>query len=115
MAGWIKADLAVGKKTQAQADQAFDDLGVPLDQRVTPADLRSDEHRLVDSQFPVARPKEIRIAYADPGQAAPPMTKEVQQFDTRASNQAPERRPTGELWASTSGSDESMGQNWKTS
>jgi hypothetical protein len=86
MAGWIKADLAAGMMTQAQADKAFDDLGVPLDQWVTPADLRSDEHRLVDSQFPVARAKEIRIAHADPGQAAPPMTKELQQFDTTASS-----------------------------
>lgn len=84
MAGWIREDLAKGKMTQADADKAFDDLGVPADQRVTTPDTRTDEQKLIDQHFPVAQPEEFRIAYANPGQVAPPMTKELQQFDTTA-------------------------------
>lgn len=84
MAGWIREDLAKGRMTQADADKAFDELGTPLDQRTTRADLRSPEQQLLDAHFPVARPEEFRIAYADPGQAAPPMTPELKQFDQSA-------------------------------
>ena len=84
MVDWIREDLATGRMTQAHVNQALDDLNVPLDQRTAPADVRSDEQKLIDSQFPVARPEEIRIAYADPGQAAPQMTPELKQFDQSA-------------------------------
>jgi hypothetical protein len=83
MAGWIKEDLASGKMTQAQADKAFDDLGTPPEQRVTPADVRSDEVRLLDQHFPAARPEDYQIRYADPGQSPPPMTEMIQ-FDQSA-------------------------------
>jgi hypothetical protein len=84
MAGWIKEELAKGKMTQAEAVKAFDDLGTPADQRVTPADTRTDEQRLIDEQFPVAKPDEFFIRYADPGRPAPPMSKELSQFDQSA-------------------------------
>jgi hypothetical protein len=84
MAGWIKEDLAAQKMTQAQADKAFDELGIPLDQRVTPADTRTDEHKLIDQHFPVAKPEEFSIRYANPGQAWPEMTPEMKQFDQSA-------------------------------
>ena len=84
MAGWIREDLAKGKMTQADADKAFDELGTPLDQRTTPADTRTDEPKLIDQHYPVAKPEEFSMRYADPGQPAPPMTKELQQFDSSA-------------------------------
>jgi hypothetical protein len=71
MAGWIREDLAKGKMTQADADKAFDELGTPLDQRVTPPNARTDEQKLIDQHFPVARPEEYQIRYASPGQALP--------------------------------------------
>jgi hypothetical protein len=83
MAGWIKEDLAKGKITQAQADKAFDDLGTPLDQRLTPADTRSDEQRLIDQHFPVGRPEEFSIRYGRPGEHVE-MTKELTAFDQSA-------------------------------
>ena len=84
MAGWSREDVANGKLTPEAAAKIFDDLGTPPDQRVTPADLRTDEQKLVDQHFPVAKPEEFSIRYADPGQPAPPMTKELKQFDSSA-------------------------------
>ena len=43
MADWTRKDMASGKVTPEQAAKIFDQLGTPPDQRVTPADLRSDE------------------------------------------------------------------------
>jgi hypothetical protein len=82
--GWIKDDLAKGKITPEQATKAFDDLGTPADQRVTSPDARTDEQKLIDQHFPVAKPEEFSIRYADPGQVAPPMTPEMKQFDQSA-------------------------------
>jgi hypothetical protein len=84
MTGWIREDVAKGKMTQAQADKAFDDLGTPPEQRATPADVRSDEVRLLDQHFPAARPEDYQIRYADPGHSPPPMTTEMIQFDQSA-------------------------------
>jgi hypothetical protein len=53
MADWTRQDVASGITPEAAA-KIFDDLGTPADQRVTPADTRSDEQKLVDEQFPVA-------------------------------------------------------------
>lgn len=84
MASWVKEDLAAGKISAEQAANIFDDLGVPLDQRATPADTRTDEHKLIDTQFPAAKPEEYQIRYADPGQVAPPMSAEMKAFDSSA-------------------------------
>lgn len=100
MATWAREDLASGKITQAQADKIFDDLGVPADQRVTSPDARTDEQKLIHQHFPVARPEEFRISYADPGQPAPPMPKELQQFDT-----------TARSWLSDAGFTQALGNS----
>ncbi len=84
MAGWEREDVAKGTLSPEAATKLFDELGVPLDQRVTPADTRTDEQRLIDAQFPVAKPEEFFIRYADPGRPAPPMSKELAQFDQSA-------------------------------
>lgn len=84
MADWARQDAASGKLSPEAATKLFNELGVPLDQRGTPADLRTAEQILVDLHFPIARQEEIRIPYADPGQAAPQMTPELKQFDESA-------------------------------
>ena len=84
MAGWVREDLAAGEISSEQAAKIFDDLGVPLDQRVTLTDTQTEKHRLVDEQFPVGRAQDFRIAYADPGWPAPPMTNELAKFDQSA-------------------------------
>ena len=83
MADWTRQDVASGKITPEAAAKIFDDLGTPADQRVTPADTRSDEQKLIDEQFPVAKPEDFLIRYGLPGQA-PPMTVEMKQFDHSA-------------------------------
>lgn len=82
MAGWIKADQASGKMTPEQASKAFEELGVPLDQRGP--DTRTDEQKELDRHFPQAKPEEYRISYAGPGEDPLPMTPELKQFDTAA-------------------------------
>ena len=72
MAGWIKADLATGKKIQAQADRAFADLNTPLEQRGP--DTRTDEQETFDWHFPAAKPEDYIIRDGLPGQE-PEMTK----------------------------------------
>ena len=84
MADWVRKDLASGKITQANANKIFNDLNVPLDQRVTPADTRTDEQRLIDEQFPAAKESEYLIRYYTPGQEPRVMPKELQQFDQSA-------------------------------
>ena len=81
MAGWIKADLAAGKMTQAQADQAFTELNTPLAQRGP--DTRTDEQKTLDTHFPAAKPDEFMIRYGGPGEDVV-MTPELKQFDTTA-------------------------------
>lgn len=82
LVSWIKADIAAGKMTAEEAERAFAELNTPLEQRAP--DTRTDEQKLLDQQFPPAKPEEYRIAYGDPGQEPPPMTPELQQFDTAA-------------------------------
>jgi hypothetical protein len=82
MAGWVKEDLAKGKITQAQADKIFDDLNVSAGQRVTPADQRTDDQRLIEEHFPAARESNYTISYYPPGQAPPVLPKEVAALDT---------------------------------
>ena len=84
MAGWAREDVAKGKLSPEAATKLFDELGVPADQRVMPTDLRNEEQRLIDEMFPAAKPEDYRIRYADPGRPAPPMTKELAQFDQSA-------------------------------
>ena len=81
MAGWIKADLASGKMTQAQADAAFAELNTPMDQRAP--DSRSDEEKMLDEHFPSAKPEDYTIRYGVPGQE-PTMTPELRQFDANS-------------------------------
>jgi hypothetical protein len=76
--------LATGKISQAQADQRFDEMHTPLDQRVVPDDLRSDEHKLVDQHFPPAEEKDFLIRYFPPGREPQVMPKELQEFDQTA-------------------------------
>jgi hypothetical protein len=47
-------------------------------------DLRSPEERQLDAAFPVARPEDYRINYADSGQDPPLMAPELKQFDQSA-------------------------------
>jgi hypothetical protein len=84
MADWTRQDVASGKLIPEAAAKIFDDLGTPMDQRVTPPDTRSDEQKLIDQHFPPAKPEEFSIRYADPGQSPPPMTPEMKQFDQSA-------------------------------
>jgi hypothetical protein len=81
MAGWIKADLAAGKMTQAQADRAFAELNTPLEQRGP--DARTDEEKELDRHFAAAKPEDFIIRYGLPGQELP-MTHELKQFDASA-------------------------------
>jgi hypothetical protein len=84
MADWARQDVASGKLSPEAATKLFDDLGVPADQRVLPPDPRTDEQRLIEAQFPAAKPEDYRITYADPGQIPPPMTSELHAFDASA-------------------------------
>jgi hypothetical protein len=77
--GWIKEDLASGKMTQAQADQAFAELNTPMEQRGP--DTRTHEEKELDKHFPPGKQSDYRIAYGLPGQDVP-MTPELKQFDT---------------------------------
>jgi hypothetical protein len=79
--GWIKDDLAKGKLTPEQAAKAFDDMNTPLDQRGP--DTRSDEEKMLDKQFPPAKPEDYIIRYGDPGQELK-MTPELHAFDQSA-------------------------------
>ncbi len=84
-ADWIaieKANLAAGKITPDEAARRFDALGASAEQ-IAP-DTRSDEVKQFDAAFPPAKPEDFIIRYHEPGQFAPPMTPEMQQFDTCA-------------------------------
>ena len=84
MVGWAWQDVASGKLSPEDATKLFDDLGMPADQRVMPTDTRTDEQRLIDEHFPAAKPADYQIRYSNPGQPAPPMTKELAEFDSSA-------------------------------
>jgi hypothetical protein len=100
MAGWIKADLASGKMTQAQADRAFADLNTPLEQRGP--DLRSEEAKELDKHFPAAKENDYTIRYGVPGQE-PMMTPELKQFDANSRS-----------WMSTAGMPKNIGDSLVT-
>jgi hypothetical protein len=81
MAEWAKQDLAKGKITAEQAEKIFTDLNTPLAQRAP--DVRSDEERMMDKQFPMAKAEDFIIRYGLPGQELP-MTPALKQFDQSA-------------------------------
>jgi hypothetical protein len=82
---WIeveKDNLAKGTITQEEATRRFDALGATPEQRAP--DTRSAEVRLLDQHLPAAKESDFLIHYGEPGRPAPPMTPELQQFDTNA-------------------------------
>ena len=84
-AKWIeleKENLAKGTITPEEAARRLDALGATPEQRGP--DTRTEEQRLIETHFPVARPEDYRIAYVQPGQPWLPLTKEQQQFDNLA-------------------------------
>jgi hypothetical protein len=84
VAQWAREDLLAGKISQGQADKIFDDLAVPMEQRiVTEETPRSDEQRWLDTHFPAGQPRDYHIAYFRPGEKEE-MTPELQQFDQSA-------------------------------
>lgn len=80
----IREDLLKGKISQAVADARFDELNTPLDQRVAPPDTRTDEQKLIDDHFPLAKEKDYCLRYYPPGQEPPLMPKELTEFDQSA-------------------------------
>jgi hypothetical protein len=70
LAEWAKQDLLSGKITQTQADQQFAELNTPMEQCTT-EDLRTDEMKLLDQHFPVAKPEDYLIRYGGPGEDVP--------------------------------------------
>jgi hypothetical protein len=84
MAGWIKDNLAKGRMTSAQAQQAFNQLGTPPEARVTMDGKRTDGQKLIDAHFPAAKPEDYQIRYSDPGQSPPLMSTEMKIFDQSA-------------------------------
>ena len=84
-AQWIeieKNNLAQGTITPEEAARRFEALGATPEQRAP--DTRSAEVKLLDHHYPVAKPEEFVIRFGAPGQVAPPMTPELQHFDTSA-------------------------------
>jgi hypothetical protein len=81
MAEWAKQDLANGKITAEQAEKIFTDLNTPLEQRAP--DSRSDEEKLLDTQFPTAQPRDYTIRYGRPGEDVKE-TPELKAFDQNA-------------------------------
>jgi hypothetical protein len=67
MQGWIKADLASGRMTQAQAEKAFDELQTPPEAR-SMVDTRSEEQKALDAEFPAAKPHEYLLRFFKPGE-----------------------------------------------
>jgi len=79
---WIqveKENLAAGRITLEEANRRFDALGAMPEQRAP--DTRTAEVKLIDKHFPPAKETDFLIRYGEPGRPAPPMTKELQQFD----------------------------------
>jgi hypothetical protein len=80
----IRDDLAKGKISQAVADARFNEMHTPLDQRVVPSDIRTEEQKLIDDHFPVAKESDYLIRYFPPGREPQVMPKELQEFDQTA-------------------------------
>jgi hypothetical protein len=82
MAGWLRADLAAGKLTQDQFNQALRELG--QDPAAQP-DPPTEEQRQFDEAFGVAgKPSDYTIRWVPPGQEGQEMPAELQQLDTNA-------------------------------
>jgi hypothetical protein len=81
MMGWLKQDLAQGRISPEQAQKAFDQLQATEEQRGP--DVRTDEQKLLDKQFPPAQPRDYTIRYGGPGEDVV-MTKDMQAFDQSA-------------------------------
>lgn len=81
VAQWIKADLAAGKVTPEEAAKAFDEVGLPMDQRGP--DQRSEKQIETDRQFPPAKPHDYLIQY-DHLNSDQPIPPEVQALDAAA-------------------------------
>lgn len=81
MVEWQKIDVAMGRATPEQAAKAFDQLGATPEQRAP--DTRSDEQKLVDEHFPVAKPHEFVLRWNAPGDDTP-LSVEAKQFDQSA-------------------------------
>src|SRR5262249_38562306 len=46
--------------------------------------MRTDEQKMLDQQFPPARPEQYTIRYGEPGNQEPTMTPAMKQFDQSA-------------------------------
>jgi hypothetical protein len=55
MASWLRQDVASGKLSPDAAAKAFEEPGVPMEDR---SDTRSPEQAQLDQHFPVAKPEE---------------------------------------------------------
>ena len=78
---WPDAPGCGERETLTEAAATIlDDLGIPAHARR----YASDEQKLVDEQFPEAKPEDCQIRYANPGRVAPPMTLEMNPFDQSA-------------------------------
>ena len=60
--GDLKAAVAKGTLTPEQAATAFDELGIPVDERT---DRRSADVKLLDEHFPPAKPEEFLLPFDD--------------------------------------------------
>jgi hypothetical protein len=68
MAQWLRDDVAAGRLKQADADTAFEQLGIPVEQRASQPDQRSAEHQQLDQHLPAAKAEEYVLQYFRPGQ-----------------------------------------------
>lgn len=80
-AKWTREDLAAGKISSDQAERTFDDLQTPVKQRAP--DTRTDEQKMLDTQFPTTKPDEFIIRYGGPGEDVV-MTPQLKAFDQSA-------------------------------
>ena len=84
MAQWTREDVARGKVTPEAAAKILDELGIPADQRVTPEDTRTDEHKLIDDHSPPAKETDYCIRFYPAGQEPAAMPLELKELDGQA-------------------------------
>ena len=82
MVGNIKAQVLKETMSQDTANQAYDQLQTPMDQRAP--DNRSEALKELDRAAPPGKETDYAIRYGIPGQDPPPMTKELKEFDSTA-------------------------------
>ena len=80
MIEWAKNDLLAGKISQAQHDTMLAELGTTPGQQPG-ADPRPPEVKVLDEQFPPAKPEEFRIQYG-----LGDLSEPQKEFDTTARN-----------------------------